>query len=674
YAGHYLAGRRDMGRFWSYLTLFMIAMLGITTAENLMALFIFWELTSISSYLLIGIDHEREAARDAALQALLVTAGGGMALLAGLVLLGAAAGSFELSAIVLQADAIRGHAHYLPILALVLLGAFTKSAQVPFHFWLPSAMEAPTPISAYLHSATMVKAGVYLLARLLATLGGTDEWTAVVTVAGAATMLTGAVMAVMSTDLKRILAFTTVSALGSMVMLLGIGSAEAVKAAIVFLFAHALYKAALFLVAGIIDHETGARDVLELGGLRRLMPYTATAAVLGGVSLAAFGPVLSFAAKEMVVLAVAATGPWQVPLKIAIYATAVLLAASAALVVIRPFFGVIPRHARDDIHDPSPGMWVPPLLLASAGLLLAIFPGAVTAALLAPAAGAVHHLAGELHVSLWHGINAPLLMAAAATAAGLLLYRTRPRWVRLAEPLRWIAAHGPTWWYSLFLRGSMAVAKWQSGVLQSGYLRRYLLVILLTLVGLVVLAAWWAGGVRVPFDARDATVYEVVVAMLIVASSIVAARAKSRLGSIAAIGVAGYSVAIIYILFSAPDLAITQFVIETLTVILFVLVIYRLPRYTKLTSAPARLRDAAVATMVGGLITVLVLAAQAEDTRPDLSAFYAANAVAKAHGRNIVNVILVDFRALDTLGEITVLGIAAIGVYALLRMRSEARR
>ncbi|HEU4522873.1 MAG TPA: putative monovalent cation/H+ antiporter subunit A, partial [Thermoanaerobaculia bacterium] len=672
YGAHYLAGRRDLPRFWAYLTLFMVAMLGLTLAENLIALFIFWELTSLSSYLLIGIDHERQEARNAALQALLVTGGGGMALMAGFVLLGSAAGSFELTAILAQGDVIRAHPHYVPILILVLLGAFTKSAQVPFHFWLPAAMEAPTPISAYLHSATMVKAGVYLLARLLPALGGTEAWTAALAIAGALTMVTGAILAVLKTDLKQILAYSTVSALGSMVMLLGIGSPAAVQAAIVFLFAHALYKAALFLVAGIVDHETGTRDVLQLGGLRRLMPLTAAAAILAAISLASFGPVLSFAAKEMVVMAIAAAGEWRRPLEIAIYTTAVLIAAAAALVAIKPFFGER-RAPGDRIHDPAPGMWLPPLFLASAGIVAGLVPALITGALLEPASAAIHRTTERLSVSLWHGINAPLLMAAAATAVGLLLYRSRPRWIGLTQPLRFLGSVGPSNWYHLFLRGMNATAKWQTRLLQNGYLRIYLMVILLTLMSLVLVAKWWAGDIRLSFEVRDVALYEVVVALMIIAGAITASVSRTRLGSIAALGVVGYSVAITYIVFSAPDLAMTQFVIETLTVILFVLVIYRLPHYSVLTSAPARLRDAVLATAFGAIITILILAAQSEAVRPDLSAYYAANSVEKGHGRNIVNVILVDFRALDTLGEITVVGIAAIGVYALLRMRPERR-
>ncbi|HUP44067.1 MAG TPA: hydrogen gas-evolving membrane-bound hydrogenase subunit E [Thermoanaerobaculia bacterium] len=676
YGTRYLAGRTDLPRFWSYFTLFMISMLGLTLAENLITLFIFWELTSLSSYLLIGIDHERPEARDAALKALLVTGGGGMALLAGFVLIGSAVGSFELTSILAQGDLIRAHPHYIPILILVLLGAFTKSAQVPFHFWLPAAMEAPTPVSAYLHSATMVKAGVYLLARLLPALGGSEEWIAALAVAGALTMVSGAVMAVLATDLKQILAYSTMSALGSMVMLLGIGTPAAVQAAIVFLFAHALYKAALFLVAGIVDHETGTRDVRSLGGLRRLMPLTATAAILGAVSLASFGPVLSFAAKEMMVMAIAAAGEWRRPLEIAIYTSAVLLAAAAALVAIKPFFGVIPSGPRNPGgrgHDPSAAMWLPPLLLATAGVVLALIPGPITAALLAPASAAVHQTQERLYVSLWHGINAPLLLAAAATAAGFIVYRTRERWIAIAEPLGRIGALGPTAWYGLFLRGMNATARAQTRVLQSGYLRVYLMIILVTLIALVLMANAAGGGIRLAWRLGQVALYEAVVAALIIAGAITASLASSRLGAIAALGVVGYSVAINYVIFSAPDLAMTQFVIETLTVILFVLVIYRLPRFSVLTPPPQRVRDAVLATLFGAVITLLVLAAQLEPVRADLAAYYGANAYVKGHGRNLVNVILVDFRALDTLGEITVIGIAAIGVYALLRMRPEVR-
>lgn len=671
YGRAYLADRHDQARLFGWLSLFMIAMLGVVTSENLILLFVFWELTSLSSWFLIGADHERKEAREAALQALLVTGGGGMLMLAGFVMLGTIAGSFELTAILANGAAVRSHALYLPMLLLILTGAFTKSAQVPFHFWLPSAMQAPTPVSAYLHSATMVKAGVFLLARLLGALGGTTAWIAIVGAAGALTMLTGAVLAVFSTDLKKILAYSTVSALGSLTLLLGIGSPAAVQAAVVFLFAHALYKAALFMVAGVVDHETGTREVERLAGLRKQMPRTAAAAILAAISLASFGPVLSFAGKEMVVLAMAGTGRWSITLQTAVYATSMLLAAAAALVAIRPFFGR--ASMPEPVHDPSMSMWMPPLLLAAGGIVLGLVPRGITSLLLAPAAEAVHAGADGMHVSLWHGVNVPLVLAAVATATGILLFRTRGVWTARVRPLGRMSAAGPEALWNAMLKSSLRFAAWQTRVLQNGYLRFYLLFIIATLVTLLAVAST-TGQIRFRVSFHDALLHEIFFSILILAGAFVAVRSRSRLGSVAALGVVGYSVALLYILFSAPDLAMTQFLIETLTVILFVLVIYRLPRFAELTPPLPRMRDIVVCTLAGGVIAALVLAGASETVEPVLSRFYSANAVTQAHGRNIVNVILVDFRALDTLGEITVVAIAAIGVLALLRLRPEGER
>jgi multicomponent Na+:H+ antiporter subunit A len=304
YASGYLTGHPDLGRFYGFLVLFMASMLGLVLTGNVLTLFVFWELTSVSSYLLIGFDHEREDGRAVALQALLVTGGGGLALLGGFVLLGQIGGSYEVVTLLTQGEAVRAHPLYTPTLLLVLASAFTKSAQVPFHSWLPGAMAAPTPVSAYLHSATMVKAGIYLLARLLPVLGGTSTWTVIVTTVGAATMVGGGLLALYQTDLKRLLAFSTISALGVLTMLLGIGTHHALEAMVVFLLAHALYKGALFMVAGAIEHETGTRDVEKLGGLRRAMLISAAVAALAAVALAGFGPVLSFIGKEMLLGAV----------------------------------------------------------------------------------------------------------------------------------------------------------------------------------------------------------------------------------------------------------------------------------------------------------------------------------------------------------------------------------
>ena len=349
YAGGYLAGSPQLGRLYAFLLFFMASMLGLVLADNLLLLFVFWELTSLSSYLLIGFDHERAEARAAALQALLVTGGGSLALLAGFLLLGQVGGSLELSALLSRPGAVTAHLLYVPILLLVLAGAFTKSAQFPFHFWLPAAMAAPTPVSAYLHSATMVKAGVYLLARLSPVLGGTDFWVWLVTVTGSATMLVGAYLALRQSDLKLILAYSTVSALGVMTSLLGLGGALAVRAALAFLLGHALYKGALFLVAGALDHQTGTRDVDRLAGLARAMPITALAAGLAALSMAGIPPLFGFIAKELSYEATlhAPASAWVTAA--AVLANALLVAA-AGLAGLKPFLGkALPppgRHAR----------------------------------------------------------------------------------------------------------------------------------------------------------------------------------------------------------------------------------------------------------------------------------------------------------------------------------------
>jgi multicomponent Na+:H+ antiporter subunit A len=373
YAGGYLAAHHHLGRFYAYLALFMASMLGLVLADNVITLFVFWELTSLSSYLLIGFDHEREAARSAALQALLVTGVGGLAMLAGLLLLGRAAGSLELSNVLGAGEAIRAHPLYLAILLLILAGAFTKSAQFPFHFWLPSAMEAPTPVSAYLHSATMVKAGVYLLARLSPVLGGTEAWIAIVTLTGAATMLVGAAKALLETDLKRILAYSTVSVLGMLTLLLGIGTPRAIEAAMVYLLAHALYKGALFLVAGAVDHETGTREATRLGGLRRAMPITAVAAAAAAVSMVGLPPLFGFIAKELLYEAT-----WGAP-DLALVITGVtvlsntLLMAVAVVVGIQPFAGQAVSTPKKP-HEAPWTLWLGPALLGGLGLIGGLFP------------------------------------------------------------------------------------------------------------------------------------------------------------------------------------------------------------------------------------------------------------------------------------------------------------
>lgn len=670
YAGGYLSGHRHLGRFYSFLLLFMASMLGVVLADNMLTLFVFWELTSLTSYLLIGFDHEREESRKAAWQALLVTGGGGLALLAGLLMLGGAAGTMELSELASRGGDVRNHALYLPILLLVLLGAFTKSAQFPFHFWLPSAMEAPAPVSAYLHSATMVKAGVYLLARLSPAMAGTDAWWYLVTFGGTATMVCGAYLALCGSDLKRILAYSTVSALGVLVMLLGMGTVLAAQAAIVFLLAHALYKGALFMVAGAVDHETGSRDVDRLGGLWRAMPITAAAAVLAALSMAGIVPFFGFLGKEMLLEASLESGSRWFLLPVVILAGAVFVAV-ACIAGFGVFFGKH-RPTPKQPHEASPSLWLGPLLASAVGLALGPFTSYAAAWIVSPAATAI---LGErtgheaLKLALWHGLTPALALSAGSILLGLLVYANRGRILQMNRRVEVLLRHGPARWYDLGLGGLNRFALAQTRLLQTGYLRHYLLVIFAATVGLSGYVL--IGSVELPARLLGPEIrfHEAALAGLLLLAALAAVRSSTRLAAVAALGVVGYGVALVFILYGAPDLAMTQFAIETLTVILLVLVLYRLPRYAVLSSRWVRIRDAAFALVTGAAVTALVLAAVHGPAYESVSRYYAERSFAEAHGRNIVNVILVDFRALDTLGEITVLAVAAVGVHALLKLR-----
>ena len=666
YAGGYMAGRPNLGRFFFLLLLFLVSMLGLVLADNLLLLYVFWELTSLSSYFLIGFDSDRASARSAALQALLVTGGGGLALLAGVILLGQAGGSLEVSVLVDQADSLRAHPLYTPALVLILLGAFTKSAQFPFHFWLPSAMEAPTPVSAYLHSATMVKAGVYLLARLNPALGGTDIWLLSVTAAGGVTMLVAAWMALTQTDLKKILAYSTVSSLGTLMLLLGLGGPLAIPAAMTYLLGHALFKGALFFVAGAVDHETGTRDLNHLSGLGRAMPITALAAGVAALSMAGLPPLFGFIAKELSYEATlhATAAAWVTA---AAVAANILLVAAAALVGFRPFLGKAlptPKPA----HEAPFSMLLGPLALAGLSVAFGLWPGWVANGLVSAASASVLGTPVELHLALWHGPNPALWLSVFTLAGGVGVYLGRGVIRNLATWGAKAARWGPAGWYELALKGLNGLALGQTRLLQSGYLRYYLMITMAATVGLAGYALFGRGPWEASFDWADLRIYEAGLVTLMLLAILAALLMKARLAAIAALGVVGYSVALLFVLFGAPDLAMTQFLVETLTVILFVLVFYHLPEPRPVADPMARFRDAVLAVIVGGLMTSLVLVGTPEQY-PSISAYFEEHSVTQGHGRNIVNVILVDFRALDTLGEITVLSVAAVGVFALLKLR-----
>ncbi|MDX9766060.1 MAG: putative monovalent cation/H+ antiporter subunit A [Ectothiorhodospiraceae bacterium] len=673
YAGSYLAGHRDLARFFVWLLAFMASMLGLVLSDGLIALFVFWELTSITSFMLIGFAHEDKAARQAALQGLFITVGGGLALLAGFVLLALAAGGWSLSAVLDAGDAVREHAHYAVIAWLIFLGAFTKSAQVPFHFWLPNAMAAPTPVSAYLHSATMVKAGVYLLARFQPALGGTDLWVFTLTLVGAATLFTGALLALRSSGMKRMLAYSTVMALGTLTLLAGIGGETAAIAFVAFLLAHSLYKGALFLIAGVIDHETGCREVPEMGGFGRAMPVSFAVAVLAALSAAGVMPLFGFIAKELLFESALGLAAWQPVVLTLTLAGLVGGVAVAAVVGLRPWIGRPVTTPREP-HEAPLDLLAGPALLALLGLLFGLLPGLAERGLLAAAAGAVHGQAVTPNLALWHGLNLPLAMSALTLVAGLLVAWRWDGIRKMLAGLGFVERFGAERGYDAGMLGLVRVAAWQTRLLQNGHLRYYILTTLSATALLLVYALVTRHAVIPPWSSSGVRLYEVVIGAVVLMAALVAVTTRSRLGAVASLGAAGFGVALIYVLFSAPDVGITQVLIETLTVLMLVLVLFRLPSFLGLTPGRIKLRDASISLTIGGLMSWLLLDAVAAHHQGSISRYFVENAVPAGHGQNIVNVILVDFRALDTLGEIVVLGLAAIGVYAMIKLRAEDRR
>ncbi|MCP1676668.1 multicomponent Na+:H+ antiporter subunit A [Natronocella acetinitrilica] len=670
YAGGYLHGEEYLPRFYAIMFSFMAAMLGVVLSDNLITLFVFWELTSITSYLLIGYHHEDKKARWCALQGLIVTVGGGLALLAGLIMLGNAAGSFELSEILGSGDVLREYPLYTAMVVLILLGTFTKSAQVPFHFWLPNAMAAPTPVSAFLHSATMVKAGVYLMARLNPGLGGTDFWLYTLGIFGAVTMFTGSFMALRSTGIKAVLAYTTVMALGTLTMLIGIGTELAITAAMTFLLAHALYKAALFMLAGALDHETGTKNILEMGGLRQLMPITFITACVAALSLAGLPPLFGFIGKELMFEATTSAPGLVLFTTVLAVASAIMIAAMAAVFVLRPFTGELKKTPKKP-HEAPVSMLIGPVILASLSLIFGLMGFIPATAIVGGATASVYGAPVDVQLYLWHGINLPLILSVIAVALGAVLFLKWDQALALFDRMTFIDRFGPERGYERMMDGLVWLAEWQTRVLQNGYMRNYLITIVMTTVVVVGWTFFAYTGQSVPMGEIDFRIYEVVIVGLVVAGAVVASVTGSRLGAVATLGMVGFGIAMIYVFFSAADVGTTQIMVETLTVILLVLVLFKLPGFQNLSSTASRLRDAAVALSFGGLMTVLILAINAVEVADPISDVLVQWSVPEGYGRNIVNVILVDFRALDTLGEIFVVGLAAVGIYAMIHFRAE---
>ncbi len=671
YASKYMQGHAHLARFMLFLVLFMASMLGLVLADNLLTLFVFWELTTITSYLLIGFDHATAKARRSALQALLLTGTGGLALLAGFILIGTVTGTFELSEIRAQGDVLQEHALYLPILILVLAGAFTKSAQFPFHFWLPNAMAAPTPVSAYLHSATMVKAGVYLMARMHPNLGGTEIWLWTLTIFGAFTAVFASFMALKQTDLKQSLAYTTLMALGTLTLFLASDIGYAITAAMTFLIVHSLYKATLFLVVGVIDHETGTRDVDRLGGLARAMPVTAFAAAIAALSMSGIPPFIGFISKE--IKYAAALGVESEPVFVigAVLLANALMLAVAAVVAFSPFWRNKHLAAELSPHEGPWQMLMGPVILATLGAIFGVFPSLLAASLVNPGVAAILGPEAEpAKLKLWAGVNLPLILSIVTIALGIAIYiYSRPMRAALQAMGERLVNFDRGW--DRVLDGLKWLAAWQTDLIQSGVLRRYLFITFLTLlIGI--------GGTIIAKDALSVTVawpdlllkHWVVVA-LIVAGAMLTLTTSSRIAAIAGLGAVGIGVALIFIIFGAPDVAITQLLVETLVVVLFGVAALKLPRLDDSGRKTHRPLDALLAVGVGAIVTVVLLMVTAGPLDRRLTTYFEETSWPEAFGRNIVNVILVDFRALDTFGEIAVVVIAALGAYALLKGRKQ---
>lgn len=670
YAGGYMHGDKYLGRFYLYLLSFMFAMLGLVLSDNLLLMFVFWELTSITSYLLIGFKHEYKESRWKALQALLTTGLGAMSMLAGFILIGIVTGSYSLSEINSMGELIHASPWYAGIVILVLGGAFTKSAQVPFHFWLPNAMAGPTPVSAYLHSATMVKAGIFLMARLNPSLSGSGLWEYTLAIFGSLTLLVAVVLGLFQKDVKAILAYTTLGVLGVLTMLLGIGSEYAVKAMVVFLLGHALYKATLFMVAGSIDHETGTRDVLLLNGLRKAMPITAIAGCFAALSMSGLPPFFGFIGKELIYKAgVMLSGPEMVFL-LAAFVGNLLMMGLALKAGVAPFFGKLDtKRLPKTPHEAPVSMWIGPIVLSVAGLVIGIFPMLVTDALVSPAIAAVQGSEiKQLDLALWNLVkpNLPLLLSGITILGGTAVFIYRSKFWDMSDyVLVAIRPYGAEMMYERIFNGVVRFSKWQTKRLQTGRLHDYVFMIVLSTVGLLLWAIIGYGGLQFGIDWAQFSPFMLGVVLVMIIATMAVVTSNDFVTVLVGLGTIGFGVALIFMYHGAPDLAITQLLVETLTVVLFMFVIIRLPALKRFSRAATRVRDGALACTFGGLVTLLVLKAVNIQFDHPISEHLAEISYLEAKGRNVVNVILVDFRALDTFGEVAVVMAAALGIAAL---------
>ena len=684
YARYYMSPDDPVPRFFAFFLAFMGAMLGLVISGNLIQIVFFWELTSLFSFLLIGYWHHRADARRGAYMALMVTGAGGLCLLAGVMLLGHIVGSYDLDQVLAAGEQIRAHSLYPVMLALVLIGALSKSAQFPFHFWLPHAMAAPTPVSAYLHSATMVKAGVFLLARLWPSLSGSEEWFWIVGGAGALTLLLGAYCAMFQNDLKGLLAYSTISHLGLITLLLGLNSPLAAVAAVFHILNHATFKASLFMAAGIIDHESGTRDIRKLSGLVRLIPFTATLAMVASASMAGVPLLNGFLSKEMFfaeTVFISSTQWVEIALPLIATIAGTFSVAYALRFTVDVFFGPPATDLPHTPHEPPRWMRAPVELLVFTCLLVGIFPAQVVGSILAAAAlPVVGGVLPEYSLAIWHGWNAPMIMSLVAMSGGVVLYlllRKQLKRGRFKYPPVISYFNGKRGFERSLVLMMRGVRRIEKRISTKRLQTQLFLLVIVAVIGAMIpmlnSGLSWGDRPKIPGSIVFVTLW-----LLAIACALGAAwQAKyHRLAALTMVSVCGLMTCVTFVWFSAPDLALTQLVVEVVTTVLILLGLRWLPRrIEEVSPLPSslrkarirRLRDFLLSTVVGGGMALLSYAMLTRQTPNDISSFYLSRALPEGGGSNVVNVMLVDFRGFDTLGEITVLGAVALTVYALLR-------
>ncbi|MDG5786508.1 Na+/H+ antiporter subunit A [Evansella sp. AB-P1] len=696
YSIFYIANKKDepLNNFYVYLLMFMGAMLGVVLSDNLIVIYVFWELTSLASSLLIAYWFHKEKSRYGAQKSMLITVTGGFAMLAGFCLLYIMTGTFSIQGIIsffAESGAIFNEALFLPAMILILLGAFTKSAQFPFHIWLPDAMEAPTPVSAYLHSATMVKAGIYLVARFTPVFGGTPEWFWIITSFGLLTLIWGSISAIRQVDLKAILAFSTISQLGLIMALLGLGSASfidnvaevAIIAAIFHLINHATFKGSLFMVVGIVDHETGTRDIRKLGGLMAIMPITFTISIIGIASMAGLPPFNGFLSKEMFftgVLEATTLNIFNVQtlgfiFPIVAWIASVFTFAYCMIMFFKTFTGKYqPEKLEKKAHEAPIGLLISPIVLASLVVIFGLFPNMLSYTIIEPAMQSVLPYVSDPYINIyhWHGFNAELFMTIGVVLFGTVVFLNLKRW---QETTFFLHERDPlNRFYDGGLEGLVAGSQRVTNLQLTGLLRDYFAYMMVFMILLLGWTFFRYDAVAFNFvDVSEISPYLWIITLALIAATISVPFIQHRVTAIIVVGVIGFLIALLFVVFRAPDLALTQLLVETVMVVLFLLCFYHLPELRKESfKARFKMTNLIISVGMGAIVTLIAFSAHAARhglSFEPISQYFVENSVPLAGGYNMVNVILVDFRGLDTMLEVLVLGVAALGIVALIKLK-----